>query len=59
MPPKKGKNPEVFFDKEMRSLRDGDVYLDPIYTEKKLKEMIGGKPVSDKAFFPPKDAKHR
>jgi hypothetical protein len=54
-----GKTPDVFFDKDLRSLRDGDTYMDPIYVEKALQKMVGGKQVSSKAFFPPKNTKKR
>lgn len=55
----KGKNPEVWFDKDVRSLADGDVYMDPLDVEKKLQKQTGGKPLSEKAFFPPKSSKQR
>ena len=54
-----GRNPDTWFDKDVRSLANGDVYMDPIMVEKKIQEMIGGKPVSERAFFPPKNAKKR
>ena len=54
-----GRNPEVFFDKKVRSLAEGDQYLDPAVVEREIKNRVGGKSVSDKAFFPPKNTKHR
>lgn len=56
---KQGRNPEVFFDKKVRSLADGDQYLDPAYLEKEMKAMVGGHNITEKAFFPPKNTKHR
>lgn len=54
-----GRNPEVWFDKDVRSLADGDVYMDPMEVEKKLQQYAGGKPVTERAFFPPKNSKKR
>jgi hypothetical protein len=54
-----GRNPDVFFDKKVRSLAEGDQYLDPIYLEKEMKARLGGKPISEKAFVPPKGTHRR
>lgn len=55
----KGRNPDVWFDKDVRSLADGDVYMDPMEVEKKLQQQVGGKQVTERAFFPPKNSKKR
>lgn len=57
-----GRTPDVYMDKVIRSLGDGDQYLDPIYLERELKNMAGGgaeKNVSTKAFFPSQTPKKR
>ena len=58
-PGRSGRNPEVLFDHNIRSLAEGDQYLDPIYVAKEIKQKLGGKQVTEKAFFPPKNTKHR
>ena len=55
----KGRMPDVYLDKEVRSLGEGDAYLDALQMERKLKNMVGGKNVTEKAFFPPRGTKHR
>jgi hypothetical protein len=54
-----GRTPEVYMDKVVRSLGDGDQYLDPIYLERELKAMVGGTNITTKAFFPPQTGKKR
>ena len=54
-----GKTPDVYSDKAVGSLRDGDVYMDPLYLEKALKAMVGGKNSSAHPFYPPKNSKKR
>lgn len=49
----------MYMDKEVRSLGDGDQFLDPIYIERELKNMVGGQNVSTKAFFPAATPKKR
>lgn len=54
-----GRNPEVLFDARVRSLADGDQYLDPAAVEKETQARVGGKQIAEKAFFPPKSTKRR
>ena len=57
--PKAGRLPEVLFDKKVRSLAEGDQYLDQAELAKELKSMVGGHNVTEKSFFPPKVSKRR
>ena len=54
-----GRTPDVFFDNKIRSLADGDQYLDPARVEKEIDAMVGGTAVTEKAFFPPQGTKKR
>ncbi|WIA28521.1 hypothetical protein OEZ86_011064 [Tetradesmus obliquus] len=49
-PPKSGKAPDAYIDKQVRSLALGDRYQDAWILEKRLSR-IPGKPVSEKPFY--------